>query len=458
MRLILTACAVCGLVSCSVGPEYQRPRDDLPEAWKSAGFADPLPAGDWFLAFRDSALTSLLRRAERQNQDLAAATARYDAARAELGLARVGLSPGVAGETFAERKLDSGGAPFRAREGVYNDYEGSLNLGWEIDLWGRVRSLVAQASANMEALAAEREAALLSIKAEIARNYFTLRALDREIALVNRAVDLRKRRRELIGVQRDGGEASGLDYERAVTEEESARAEVSRLAEQRERLVNALAVLSGAPATHFTLEPDPSEIAIPHIPAGVPSDLLRRRPDIQAAERRLAAASAGIRVAITDYLPRLTLNGSGGLSALDATDLFNAASRFWSLGPTLFVPLWGSGQNLSEQAAAEARFRESLAGYRAALLDAIRDTESALQAGRHLDRALDSQGRATAAARKAAALSEARREGGLVSFFEVIDSERTALEQERLLAQSRRDRLLAAVNLVQALGGGWTAQ
>jgi multidrug efflux system outer membrane protein len=187
----------------------------------------------------------------------------------------------------------------------------------------------------------------------------------------------------------------------------------------------------------------------------VPSDLLRRRPDVLAAERRLAAAGEGVSVALVSYLPRLTLSGSGGASALGGSELFNANSRFWSIGPTLFVPVFQGNRIKSDRARAEAGFREALAAYRSVLLGAIRDTETALQSGRNLERALASQGRAAAAARQAAELSEARRAGGLVSLFEVIDSDRSALDQDRLLAQTLRDRQLATVNLIQALGGGW---
>ncbi len=438
-----------------MGPDYQPPSDDLPGAWKNAEVARPLPQGDWMSQFRDSTLTVLLRRAESANQDLRAALGRYDQARAALGLARADRSPTLTGDLVAERKRDSAGVPFRSSEGAYSDYEAALNLDYEVDLWGRVRSLVRQASANMEAAAADYDAALLSLKAEVARNYLTLRALDRETVLVREAVALRARRRALIGAQREEGQASGLDYHRAVAEEESGRAEFARLAEQRGRLVSALAALTGEPATTFSLAANPSVVHTPAIPSGVPSDLLRRRPDVHAAERRLAAAGAGVSVAIGNFLPRITLTGSGGVSALEQSDLFNAGSRFWSLGPTVFIPAAGGGRARHGRAQAEAGFREALANYRSVLLNAIRDTESALQACRNLDLALASQRRAAGAADLAAELSEARREGGLVSLFEVIESERTALERDRLLAQTIRDRHLATINLIQALGGGW---
>lgn len=457
MRFLLLLGCLGAISACAVGPEYKGVNENLPAAWKNAGFQDPPPPGDWFSRFQDPTLTSLLRSAEKNNQDLQAALARYDQARAALGLARADQTPTLTSDLVGERKRDSGGAPFRASNEPYNDYNAELNLSYEVDLWGRIRSQVRQASANMEAAAADYDAALLSLKAEVARNYFTLRALDRESALIEQAVALRSQRRNLIEAQREEGQASGLDYARAVAEAEAARADLARLDEQRGRLVNALAVLSGRSATNFAVVPTPSIPAAPSVPAGVPSDLLRRRPDLLAAERRLAAASAGISVAITTYLPRLTLTGTGGVSALDSSDLFNANSRFWSIGPSLFVPLPGmsGGRDKFDRAQAEGRFREALANYRSILLEAIGDTESALQAGRNLERALAAQRRATRAAERAAELSRARREGGLVSLFEVIESERLALDQERLLAQSERDRALASVNLIQALGGGW---
>lgn len=455
MRLAIILLAALALVSCSIGPDHQAPTDNLPTAWKNAGFREPLPAGDWFLQFRDHTLSTLLRSAERNNQDLRAALARYDQARAALALARADQSPSLTTDLTAERRRDSSNSSFSQQAGNYTDYNAALNLDYEIDLWGRIRRLTRQAEANMEAAAADHAAALLSIKAEVTRDYLTLRALDQETALISRAVSLREKRRKLIEIQREEGQASGLAYQRAITEEESARADLGRFAEQRGRLVNALAALTGQPATTFTLTNRTAAIHSPSLPAGVPSDLLRRRPDVHAAERRLAAACEGISVAITNYLPRINLTGSGGASALSSSDLFNAKSRFWSIGPSLFVPVIGGGRFKNDRLQAEALFREALANYRSILLNAIRDTESALQAGRNLDRAGESQRRAATAAGKAAKLSEARREGGLDSLFEVIDAERTALEQERLLTQTVRDRQLATVNLIQALGGGW---
>jgi multidrug efflux system outer membrane protein len=412
------------------------------------------PIGDPFETFRDQDLDRLLQKTVINNQDLAAALAHIDQARATLGLARADQNPSLVSDFAADQNLDSRNSQFdRSGGGAYRQFNAQLTLDYEIDLWGRIRRSVNQAEANLSASEADYRVALLSLKAEVARNYLTLRSLDREIELLDQTSSLRQQRLELTRAREEAGTSSGLDVSRATTEYESTRAEVARLAQRRGELENALATLTGEPASTFALPSEVKDPRIPSIPTGVPSDLLRRRPDIAAAERRLAAASEGIGIAIATYLPRISLTGVGGVNSAETADLFDPKSTFYTMGPSLFIPIFQGGRADNDKARARAQYREALASYRQTLLAAIRETENALLGTRTLDQALTSQSRATDASAKTARLSRARFEGGLDSLFEVTETERQTLEQERLLTQTRLARQLATVNLIQALGG-----
>ena len=275
------------------------------------------------------------------------------------------------------------------------------------------------------------------------------------MALLDQTSDLRKQRLELTESRKIAGTSSGLDLARAETEYQSTRAEVARLAQRRGELENALAALTGQAASGFQVVSRFTEAHVPRIPSGVPSDLLRRRPDIIAAERRLAASNEGVGISISNHLPRLSLTGTGGVQSTEASDLFNPQSVFYSAGPSLFNPILQGGRIKADRNRAEAQFREALANYRQTLIVAIRDTENALLGTRALDQALAAQEKATAASARSARLVRIRYEGGLDSLFEVTETERQTLEQERLFAQTQLARQLATVNLIQALGGEW---
>lgn len=448
LSILITSCAM-------VGPDYQAPTDNLPDAFKNANWPAIPAMGDPYARFRDGELNRLLREAENNNQDLAAALARIDQSRAVLGISRSDQSPVLVADLAARQNLDSRNAFFQNAGGGYGQYNSDLNLSYEIDLWGRIRRGVQQAEANLTANEADYAAALLSLKGEVARNYLTLRSLDREIALLDQTLGLRKQRLDLTKARKRAGNSSGLDVARAETEYQTARAEVARLQQRRGELENSLAALTGVTASQFRITNKTTPATVPKVPGAVPSELLRRRPDLIAAERRLAASNEGVGIAISSYLPRLSLNAATGTNAVDSADLFNPKSVFYSAGPSLFTPIFQGGRIKSDRARSEAIFREALASYRQALLIAIRDTESALLSTQTLQQALTTQKLATEASTRTARLSRVRYEGGLDSLFEVIETERQALEQERLLTQTELNRQLAAVNLIQALGGEW---
>lgn len=442
------------LAGCAVGPNYEAPSTKLEASFKNAGFKAPPAEGSWWSLFRDSELNRLMKEADEQSPTARAALARYDLARGNLGLARADMYPAVTGDAYARRQGDSGNSNFSS--GVYNDYRAALNLSWEVDLWGRVRRRVGAASAETEAASYDYRGAILSLRGEVARAYLTLRFRDAEIALLERTAEIRAEARRLMEKRAEGGASSRIDRERAITEHESVLAELAQIRADRQRFENALAVLVGRSAAGFEIAPDGSR---PHIPdpfSTAPSELLRRRPDLAAAERRLAAASERIGLVIASYLPRITLGAEGGVQSLSSSELFQAGSKLWSLGPQMSVPIFQGGRLFADKDIAEAAYREALENYRDTLLTAVRETEDALGDSRLLATAERSREQSSEAAGNVSALTRKRYDGGITDYFEVVDADRTLLAEQRAELAVELARALAATRLVEALGGGWT--
>ncbi len=452
-RLFPSFIGVALFASCAVGPDYEAPSVELEAAFKNAGFSKAPPEGSWWGLFGDAQLNRYIRMAETDGPTARAALARYDLARASLGLDTVDAWPVVTADAFGRRQQDSGNSNFSS--GIYNDYRAALNLSWEVDLWGRVRRQIGAAVAETEASGYDYRGAMLSLRGEVARAYLSLRFADAEIALLEETEELRAEARRLMKARFEGGASSRIDHERSITEHESVRSEIEQLRAQRGKYENALAALVGRSASGFRVPAKAGRPSIPAPPSAVPSDLLRRRPDLAAAERRLAAASDRIGLAIASYLPRLTLTGEGGFRSLSTSDLFQSNSKLWSLGPELDIPLFQGGRAFADKDRAEAAYREALENYRDTLLKAVRDTEDAMGDGRHLAAASTSRQRGAESARTAASLVRKRYTGGATDYFEVVESERTSLAEQRAALAIERARALAATQLIQSLGGGW---
>ena len=442
------------LASCAVGPDYEMPTKELEASFKNAGFTTPPPEGSWWVLYRDGDLNKLIKQADLKGQGVRSALARYDGARAQLGLAKAESYPALVGDAFANRQQDSANTNFSG--GSYDDYRAALNLSWEIDLWGRIRRDIGRVSAENEAVGYDYQGVILSLRGEVTRAYLSLRFADAEIALLARTETLRRDARNLMQKRFKLGANSRIDFERSVTEHESVKAELGELRARRGNFENALAVLTGKSAAGFQLKSTGKLPQIPTAPSAVPSDLLRRRPDLAAAERRLAAASETIGLAIASYLPRVTLNGAGGVRSLSSSDLIDSGSKLWRLGPELELPLFQGGRAISDKAKAEAGYREALGIYRGKLLNAIRETEDALGDSRYLAGTSASRKRGASAANSAARLTRKRYTSGVTDYFEVVDAERTALSEERAALSVDLARALASTRLIQALGGGWT--
>ena len=439
--------------SCAVGPDYVAPQKELEASFKNVGFSEAPPEGAWWSLFRDPQLVRLIEKADIQGQGVRSQLARYNQARATLGLSRADAYPAVTANAYTGRQKDSGNANFSF--GVYNDYRSALNLSWEIDLWGRVRRSIGAAKADLEAAEYDYQGLILSLRGEVTRAYVSLRFTDAEIKLLEKTAKLRAEARRLMKARFEGGASSRIDYKRAVTEDESVRAELAQLRAQRGRFENAIAVLTGQSASGFQLAPNGRTPYIPGVPSAVPSDLLRRRPDLAANERRLAHASETIGLAIASYLPRISITGQGGFGSLSSSDLFNSGSKLWSLGPEIEFPLFQGGRGFSDKKRAEAAYREALGIYRGSLLTAVQETEDSLVDSRQLAVAAAARKRGAASAEEAATLTRKRYAAGVTDYFEVVDADRTALNEQRAALAIDLARALAATRLIQSLGGGW---
>lgn len=462
--LIVSAPAFAALPS--VGPNYARASADAPAAyhdaasdvaWKAAEPADATIRGEWWKLFADPTLDELETRALAANQDLRAAAARVDQARAAAGFARsagwpqLALNPSVT----RERTSTTTDNVFPATQAT--TYRAPLIASWEIDLFGRVRRLSESARAEAEASAATFESVRLSLTAEVAGNYFSYRSVERELALVRDTVALRRRALELVAARLRSGSASEFDVVRAETELATAEAESASLANRHAALRHAIAVLVGEAASSFTLAAVTSSTAVnpPVVPPGLPAELLERRPDIAAAERALAAANARIGVAKAAFFPAISLTGSAGFASGDVDRLFNSDSRAWSIGPSLYLPIFQGGRNRANLERSRAAYDESVALFRQRVLVAFREVQDALTATQFLAEQSAAQERALTAARRAAALAQTRYDSGFVAYLEVIDAQRTSLAVERASAQLAALRFNTSVALIKALGGGW---
>lgn len=454
----------------TVGPDYQTPSNAIPTHYKSLATGqwqvsqplDGVPKGNWWELFGDAHLNALETNAIAGSQDLKAALARLNEARATARVAHADLLPSVSFNPSYQRQRYSPNQNPPFGDLTANSFSVPLDLSYEIDLWGEVRRGFESAHADAQASLAEYYNVLLSLQANVAQDYFSLRSLDAEIATVTRTVALRHEQVQLVRSRYEGGIGSELDVAQAETELATTEADAAALAEQRDQMENALAILVGQNPADFHLAALPESDTNwhpqpPTVPAGLPADLLQRRPDVAQAERQLAAANAKIGVAKGAFFPVLTLTGSGGYLSGEVNSMFDWSSRTWTFGPSLSLPIFAGGRNRANLQHAHAAFEESVALYRQRVLVAFGDVENSLSDIHHLADQAAAQERAVENARRAADLATDRYRSGIVAYINVVDAEREALNNERANAQLAGQRLVAAVQLIKALGGGWNA-
>ncbi|MGZ5100710.1 MAG: efflux transporter outer membrane subunit [Usitatibacter sp.] len=453
------------LGGCSLAPRLEVP--EVPAAaaykeespWTRAEPADELPRDAWWTLYGDAGLDALQKRLVDQSPDLAAALARYEQAKAVADELRSGLFPSLAGNASEQRLRQSEGKPLRVLGPTSPDVYGARSIGveagYELDLWGRIRNQVASGTASEQAAQADLESARLSLQAQLADSYIALRGLDREIALLDETVSAYGKALDLTTTRHDGGIASGLDVARAQTQLESTRAQVAQVRAQRDVLEHAIAALIGESPSAFTIEPRIEAIALPRVPAGVPSTLLQRRPDIAAAQRHIAAANANVGIARAAYFPAVTLGATAGYQSGASGSVITAPNLYWSVGPSLVLALFDAGKRRAQVAQAQAALDEAGARYRGVVLSAFQQVEDNLALLRQYREAAQAEEAAVASARRSLAFATSRYRDGAANYLEVVVSQVAALQAQRdELDLDTRERR-ASVQLIRALGGGW---
>jgi multidrug efflux system outer membrane protein len=473
------AAIILGLLfaGCAVGPDYHRPAalgaNPVPAAfgdpaitnagdWKTAEPSAHLPRGAWWELYDDPELNRLETLAAANNQQIAVALANFEQARASVSVARADFFPQISTSPSATRQRTSANAsPTSAATGnstTFNLFNVSANASWELDLWGRIRRAVEGARGTFTASADDLESAKLSVQAQVASDYFTLRALDAQSDLLTQTAVAYQRALELTQNRHKAGIASDLDVAQAETQLKSAQAQIPAVDLQRAQMRHALAVLCGQPATTFALTPNTvASTNLPAIPVAVPSEWLESRPDISAAERRMAAANANLGVAKAAFYPKVLLNGSGGFQSLSASTLFDWPSRLWAIGPSVQVPIFTGGRNRAQLASARAAYDGTVATYRQTVLTAFQDVEDQLAAQRLLAQQLEGENAALASAQRTLDISNNRYKGGVEAYLDVITAQTTALAHQQSVIQLNGQRLAASVSLIKALGAGWSA-
>ena len=461
-------CAIAGLAACSVGPNYVRPPVETPSAykeaqgWKQAEPRDEQSRGNWWEAFNDAQLDALVTQVAITNQTIKAAEARVREARALTQAARAAFFPIVTANASATRSGDRGGAGggsvgSTGGQGarVGNSYNVSLDVSWEIDLWGRVRRTVEASEATAEASASDLESAKLSAQAQLAEDYLLLRAQDAQIRLLNDTVAAYERSLQLTRNQYAVGVVGRADVAQAETQLKSTQAQAIDATVQRAQLEHAIAILIGKPPAEFSIAAEAVPTEFPVIPVELPSELLERRPDIAAAERRAAAANAQVGVAEAAFFPSLTLSATGGFQSSVLSQLFSLPSRYWSLGPAVAQIIFDAGLRRAQTAQAIATYDENVAKYRQTVLTGFQEVEDNLAALKILEREAAVQDEAVKAARESLAIVLNQYRGGTANYLAVVVIQAAALNNERTAISILGRRLTASVALIKALGGGW---
>jgi NodT family efflux transporter outer membrane factor (OMF) lipoprotein len=462
----LASAVLTALAGCSLAPHYERPAVATPPAtykeagdWKVATPDDTAARGPWWSMFQDEDLDTLEAQVTGANQNLRAALAALEEARAQTRIARSSWFPTLTADAAATRSRVSFNSPSFApsKPSTYNLFTAGADLSYELDLFGRIRNTVANARYNEQASASDVAALDLTLHAELATDYFTLRGLDVEQQLLDQTVADYARALALTQNLYKGGAAAISDVQQAESQLETARTQAEDTRLRRAQTEHAIAVLVGREASAFSIAPRPAA-SLPQPPAidpGLPSQLLERRPDVAAAERRVAAANANIGVARAAYFPVLSLVGSAGVQSVNSATLLSAPSQFWAIGPQAMLTLFAGGLHRAQSQAAHAVYDQQVASYRSTVLSAFQDVEDNLAALRQLQLESVSQAAAVKATQGALDQANLRYKGGIVTYLEVVSTENAALAARPSAADIEIRRAGAAVLLVRALGGDW---
>ncbi|MGR3893639.1 efflux transporter outer membrane subunit [Pseudomonas sp. 1176_21] len=466
-RLLTSALCLAMLSACTLSPDYHRPQAPEPvafkyaEGWTQANPSDALARGAWWELYGDAQLNGLVEQLNANNQTVAQYEAQYRQAQTLVRSARSSLFPSLdlsAGKTRSSQGTGSSSSSLSNNSsGIRDTYSAQLGVSWEADLWGKLREGLNANEASAEASLADLAAIRLSLQSELVQNYLQLRVIDEQKRLLEATLAAYQRSLTMTQNQYRAG-VSGKDaVAQAQTQLKSTQADLIDLIWQRAQFENAIAVLMGKAPAEFALAPSTTIPALPQIPLALPSQLLERRPDIASAERKVMAANANIGVARAAYFPDLTLSMSGGYSSSSFSDWISLPNRFWSVGPQLAVTLFDAGKRSAEVDRTKAVYDQTVAQYRQSVLDGFQEVENYLvQLKVYADEA-QVRDEALASARESLRLTENQYKAGLIGYLDVVNVQTTALSNERSVLNLLQGRLVASVQLIAALGGGWEA-
>jgi NodT family efflux transporter outer membrane factor (OMF) lipoprotein len=467
-RLLSLSLCVALLSACAVGPDYQRPQTaeiaQYKEAagWTQANPSDALARGAWWELYGDQQLNGLIEKLNSSNQTVAQSEAQYRQAQALVRSARGAFYPSVdlsLGKTRSSQGTGSSSSSLSSSSsGIRDTYNAELGVSWEADIWGKLRRGLEADEASAQASFADLAAMRLSQQSELVQNYLQLRVIDQQKRLLEATVAAYQRSLQMTQNQYRAG-VSGRDaVAQAQTQLKSTQADLVDLIWQRAQFENAIAVLTGQAPADFSIAEVQTIPKLPQVPVSLPSQLLERRPDIASAERSVIAANANIGVAKAAYYPDLTLSLSGGYSSSTSQNLISLPNRFWSVGPKLALPLFDGGQRSAEVDRTEAVYDQTVAQYRQTVLDGFREVENYLVQLKVYEEEAAVRQEALDAARDSLRLTENQYKAGLIAYIDVVVVQATALSNERSVLNILQSRLIASVQLIAALGGGWDGQ
>ncbi len=476
MRFIVTSIVAVLLVlllaGCTVGPKYIKPavpttptyREEAPgsfkesDQWQPARPGDQISRGNWWEIFGDSELNKLEEQIASSNQNLKVAEARFRQARAAIRFNRASQFPTIStspNASYVKSSDFSPNFPSKIQHSSKGDFVLPFDLSYELDLWGRVRRSVAAAREEAQATAADYETAKLSLEAELALDYFELRSADAQKQLLDDTVKAYTDNLQLTLNRFKGGVAPKADVAQAQTQLDTTRVQDTDVTVQRAQFEHAIAILIGKPPAEFSLAAAPLNYQPPSTPIGLPSELLQRRPDIAAAERRVAEANQQIGIARAAYFPTVTLGGTAGFSGAQGSNWFTWPSGFWAAGPALAQTLFDAGRRRATSESARANYDATVATYRQTSLTAFQEVEDNVAALRILENETQQQQQAVASSQESLQLFTNRYKGGVDTYLQVITAQTIELANERNAIDIQRRRLDASVLLIKALGGGW---
>jgi multidrug efflux system outer membrane protein len=470
MKTFLTLTLALLVAGCKVGPNYRTPQSAIPAGFSGAARAgsmtnDPsVQLAEWWTIFNDAQLTALIRSAAASNLDVRIAEARVREARAQRGVTRSGLFPQIGSRgDYARARLSensfNGEQAAAAGQSLENNlFDAALDMRWEVDIFGGTRRAVEAAQAEVEASVESGRDVLVTVVAEVGLSYLDLRGAQRQLAVARENLRTQEDTLALTKDRFQAGLASELDTSRATAQVAATRAQIPPLEESQQRAIHRLSVLLGKPPGELEAEliaTAPIPTTPPRVPLGLPSDLLRQRPDIRRAEQQLAAATAQIGVATSDLFPKFYLTAAAGLQSVEATDFFDGGSRFWALGPSIRWPIFSAGKIRHNIRVQTARQEQTLLRYEQTVLTSLEEVENALVAFGQEQERLQALNDSAKASRRSVALADERYRGGLADFLDVLEAQRSLLAAQDSVVQSERRLSQNLVRLFKSLGGGW---